>query len=181
MKNEKLKELESLPNMEVGSSITIQGLTADEVREEIKTNAHYSGVGNRVIEVGNSMVVVVRTKGRISKMKESFIDQVKAMHPFQRLIISGMRLEYARSVLKEYNEETGLNIMVRENIESSQDEHNQIEVYQDVFESFEINHRWTTDEIARSLAEQLLRFGHVTGDVQKAFTGAVGEALKEEN
>lgn len=101
--HKELEALDGLPNIEPGQTITVEGKTDEEVREYIKSSDLLKKVGCRVIDIGHA-VTVVRTQGRVSKMKKKLMEEVQGMHPFQRLEQPECRIQYVRDVLREMNE-----------------------------------------------------------------------------
>jgi hypothetical protein len=128
-----LNELEKLPTMEVGQSLTLTGTTAEKVREHLKENQIKTSC--RIVEIGTGMVTVVRTQGRVSKMKTHLIEQVEQMHPFERLHVTNYKLPYVRTALKEYQESTRIPINCDHSVHSSE-ESEVIEIWKDPFTSW---------------------------------------------
>jgi len=128
-----LSELEKLPTMEVGQSLTLTGTTADKVREHLKQAQIKASC--RVFDSGTKMVTVVRTQGRVSTMKNNLIEQVEQMHPFERLHITNYNLPYVRTVLKEFQESTGVLVNCDHSIHTNEDRQ-VIEIWKDPFTSW---------------------------------------------
>jgi len=125
-----LNELEKLPTLEVGQSLTLTGTTDEKVREYLKENQIKTSC--RVVGIGVGMVAVVRTQGRVSHMKKNLIEQVEQMHPFERLHVTNYKLAYVRTALKE---STQTPINCSHSVHNSE-EREVIEIWKDPFTSW---------------------------------------------
>ncbi|MFT5724140.1 MAG: hypothetical protein ACI9JN_001257 [Bacteroidia bacterium] len=103
----KFAELDRLPELGVGKAVTIDGTNPEQVREYIKSNKDIKAVGHRIVAVTDTIVTVVRTEGRKSAKKQTLLDAINNMHPFQRLYMPDYRIEYVRNILREIYEKDG--------------------------------------------------------------------------
>ena len=135
------KELEKLPNLKVGEVVVLKDTSADDVRKHLKEHPDLKSTGHRVVEVGSGVVTVVRTAGRVSKMKQALIDRINQMHPFERVHIRDYRLAYVRNVLKEIKDNTGQELHCGPSFQMVDEDGPQIvEIWKDPFST------WTKGE-----------------------------------
>lgn len=144
MENSKELDLSQFEMLSIGESFTVEHDNVDEVRKALKKE--YPSTGHRILEIGDGIICIVRTQGRVSKKKQEILNLISEMHPFKRVHIAGGRLEYVRSIINDYNKENGDNLQARQI-----DEHSPVEMFRDPFDkTYKVSQGYTDEQLTES-------------------------------
>lgn len=175
------KELEKLPNLKVGEVVVLKDTSADDVRKHLKEHPDLKSIGHRVVEVGSGVVTVVRTAGRVSKMKQALIDRINQMHPFERVHIRDYRLAYVRNVLKEIKESTGEEILCGPSFQMvDEDGPSIVEIWKDPFSTWTKGEKDMPEMIQSFIKQTSVLFECEVGYVIEQFDKIVLDSMEDE-